>query len=99
MTAEDLAAYVGAPNGNPLLQPSWETAVELVDAYVGEHEVPAKVKARAYLEVGAELWHRKNTKNAVAQFAIPDAEPIRIARDPMVAAYPLLRRYLPGGFA
>lgn len=57
------------------------------------------VLIRAELEVGAELYHRKNTKNAVAQFASPDGSPVRIARDPMVAAYPLLRQLVGGGFA
>ena len=46
----------------------------------------------------AELYHRKNTKNGIAQFAVPDmASPIRIARDPMVAAYPILNRFLMRG--
>lgn len=55
---------------------------------------------RAIVEVGAELYHRKNTKNAVAQFATPDGgTPVRIARDPMAAAYPLLRQLTGGGFA
>lgn len=60
--------------------------------------VPQAVKDRAVLEVAAELYHRKNTKNGIAQFAVPDmASPIRIARDPMVAAYPILNRFLMRG--
>lgn len=97
---DTLAAYVGAPVSD-LVTSAWQTALELVDAHCGtsRSKVPTHVLQRAYLEVGAELFHRKATKNGVAQFALPDAEPIRIARDPMVAAYPLLRPYLPGGFA
>jgi len=35
----------------------------------------------------------------VAQFTTLDGSAIRIARDPMVGAYPLLRRYVGWGIA
>ena len=57
------------------------------------------VQERAVLEVGSELFHRRNAPNGVAQFAALDGAPIRVARDPMVAARPLLSPYLGGGFA
>jgi hypothetical protein len=99
MTAERLASYVGTNNANGFVTHCWDEAVELVNAYVDGAEIPESTLTRAQLEVGAELFHRKSTKNAVAQFATPDAQPIRIARDPMVAAYPLLARHMPGALA
>lgn len=63
--------------------------------------IPEPVVSRAILEVGAELYHRKNTKNGVQQLPVADqVSPLRIARDPLVAARPLFDSYLPvGGFA
>lgn len=112
MTASsaDLAIYVGLPSATTTVQNCWFQATALVDKYIegltvtsvpieGVVTIPREVVDRARIEVGAELFHRKNTKNAVAQFATPDGNPVRIARDPMVAAYPLLRPYVGGGFA
>lgn len=100
-----LAEYVGLPGGpTAFVTQCARDAAELVATWLGEWSaldpgVPFDVLDRAILEVGAELFHRKNTKNAVAQFATPDGSPVRIARDPMVAAYPLLRPWIGGGFA
>ena len=107
-----LATYVGLPAPNDLVFACWEEAASLVDGYLNGGEwpsgsltdppsllIPFEVIGRAVTEVGAELFHRKNTKNAVAQFATPDGSPFRIARDPLVAAYPILRPYMGGGFA
>lgn len=107
-TSADLATYVGLPSANALVDRCLAEAAALVDGFLtGETirfegqtvGVPWRLVDRAKLEVGAELYHRKNTKNAVAQFATPDGQPIRIARDPMVAAYPLLKPFMRGGFA
>jgi hypothetical protein len=98
--ASDLLTYVGATaTQQDFAESCWAQAVALVGGFVGEAEVPQDVLDRACLEVGAELFHRKSTKNAMAQFATPDGNPIRIARDPMVAAYPLLVRYVGPGVA
>lgn len=100
MDATDLQTYVNAAGGDTeFIEQCWAQAVTLVAGYVGLSVVPADVQDRATLEVGAELFHRKSTKNGVAQFATPDGNPVRVARDPMVAAYPLLGRYVGGGFA
>ena len=75
-------------------------AEALVTAYVGTALVPSEVLGRAVLEVGSELFHRRSAPNGVAQFGTLDgAAPLRVARDPMVGAYPLLARYVGGGFA
>lgn len=113
VTEEQLATYVGLSSVTPFVSWCRAEAIALVNGWilsVVQDEQWAKnldpydyvsgwALDRAYLEVGAELFHRKSTKNAVAQFAAPDGTPVRIARDPLVAAYPLLRPFLGGGFA
>jgi hypothetical protein len=41
----------------------------------------------------SELFHRRSAPNGVAQFASFDGSPIRVAKDPMNAVYPLLMPY------
>ncbi len=99
MSATDLAAYVGTSGSTDFVESCWAQSVALVAAYVGEAVVPADVLKRAQIEVGAELFHRKSTKLGLAQFAMPDASPVRVLRDPVQAAYPLLARYMGPGVA
>ncbi len=96
-----LRAYVNTDaTQDAYLGTCWAEAEALVTAHVGSASVPAAVHARAVLEVGAELYHRRNAPGGViAAYADLGAAPVRVARDPMVAAYPLLAPYLPGGFA
>jgi hypothetical protein len=49
---------------------------------------------RCYLEVGSELFHRRNAPMGVAQYATYDGAPANTARDPLVGVYPLLNRYM-----
>jgi hypothetical protein len=95
----DLATYVGVGEDDPIVKSSYLTAVDLVAGYVGTSTVPETILARAVLEVGSELYHRKNAPNGVSNFQTFEAAPIRVARDPMVAARPLLTPYLLPGFA
>ena len=77
-----------------------DEAVAMVTAYVGVGDyVPQAILQRAYLEVGSELYNRRSAPNGISQFASPDGSVIRVARDPMVGAYPLLRPFKRGGFA
>ncbi|MDJ1115341.1 hypothetical protein [Microbacterium dauci] len=73
-------------------------ATQMVHDFIGGAEnpfgVPAPVVARAILEVGADLYYRKASRNGVVELGGVEAQPFRINRDPMTAAYPLLRRYL-----
>lgn len=71
----------------------------LADAGGVVSSVPAAVLDRAYLEAGSELYHRRQAPNGIAQFATPDGNPVRVARDPLVGVYPLITPYLGGGFA
>jgi hypothetical protein len=77
------------------------TATEMVHHFIGgadnPFKVPGSVVARAVLEVGADLYYRKASRNGVVGLDSVEAQPFRIARDPMTAAYPLLRPYLVTG--
>ena len=57
-------------------------------------QVPVGVLKRCYLEVGSELFNRRNAPMGVSQYATYDGAPINTARDPLVGVYPLLNRYM-----
>lgn len=104
MDATNLAEYVGAPDSDSAyVEQCWDEADSLVTAYIGSIDpvidLPIAIVDRATLEVGSELYHRRQAPNGVAQFSSFDGAPIRVARDPMLSAYPLLQRYLGAGLA
>ena len=100
MAWTDLKAYVNTSSSDEdFVAQCWDEAKALVDAFIGDAEVPVAATERAYLEVGSELFHRRQAPNGVAQFTTIDGSAIRVARDPMVGAYPILQRYTGLGFA
>lgn len=100
VTAADLKGYVNASAvDDAFLTSCLATATAMVVQYVGGAEVPENARDRAVLEVSSELFHRRQAPNGIAQFATPDASPVRVARDPMLGAYPILNRWMGGGFA
>lgn len=91
-----LAEYVGT-DSHDFVRQCWDEAEAMVSAYVGDHDVPEVSLNRAILEVGSELFHRKQAPNGVANFMTFDGSaPIRVARDPMIGAYPILKRHIAG---
>jgi hypothetical protein len=97
-----LAGYLGTSESDPDLVTVIAEATALVTTYVGVAPAippPDVILTRAIIEVASELYHRKNAPNGISQFATPEGNPIRVARDPMVAARPLLAPYVGGGFA
>ena len=95
MNATDLSTYVGAsPEDVDFVTSCWDEAQVMVDSFIGSADVPAQVRNRAVLEVGSELFHRRSAPQGNAQFATFDGAPIRINRDPMVAAYALLSKWV-----
>ena len=92
-----LAAYVTATAADAyVIQCANEAAdmVALPVSKVPENTVPASVVARAALEVGKELFDRRQSRNGIAGFGETEFAPMRIARDPMKAAAPYLQPYL-----
>lgn len=98
---DDLKAYVGAPDSDDtFVSQCWDVAHSLVDTYCGTVVVPADVLKRAKIECGSELYHRRSAPNGVAQFATLDGgQAVRVARNPMIAAVPLLEPYVGLGIA
>ena len=103
ITPTDLAAFVAAPSTDPYLQACCDEASELVSTYAGPSaaSVPIAVYRRATLEVAADLYHRRSARNGVAGFDDNDLTPapVRINRDPLVPARPILRPWLGVGIA
>lgn len=99
MDATDLATYVGATEADEAFtEQCWDEAYALVSAFVGDAEIPQEVGDRAVLETASELFHRRNAPNGIAQFAAFDGSAVRVARDPMTPAYPILARVMVVGF-
>ncbi|EPD31891.1 hypothetical protein HMPREF9306_01447 [Propionimicrobium lymphophilum ACS-093-V-SCH5] len=95
MNPTELASYVKAvPADMDFVEACWAQAAELVDHRIGKAQVPASIRDRAVLEVGADLWHRRQTRSGVATFDGGDYTPMRVTRDPMKAAADLLKPYL-----
>ncbi len=99
MVDRDLAWFVEAVGEEVAFAADCKAqAEELVTRFIGSPDaVPEPVKERAVLEVGADLFYRKQSRNGVVGFDGPDALPFRLNRDPMAAAYPLLRPYIQSG--
>lgn len=98
--AEALAVYVGdtKESSSAYVEQCAAEARRMVEDHTGTAEVPPEILNRAVLEVGAELYHRKTAPSGMKQFATEfGGSPVRIARDPMVAARPLLAPYVPAG--
>lgn len=97
----DLKAYVNAPTADDdFVEQCWDEAVALVTKFVGTATVPATITDRARIEAGQELYSRRAAPNGIAQYAtFEGASAIRVARDPMVGAYPLLQPYVGQGIA
>lgn len=76
-----------------------DEALQLVARACGGTVVPIEIRDRAVIEAGSELFHRRQAPNGISQFAAPDGNPMRVARDPMNAARAILSPFLPLGFA
>lgn len=101
LTVDELRAYTNAAVGDDDFLTSCVTqATALVARFVGTVTVPDAIVDRAALEVGSELFYRRQAPSGITQFATVDgASAIRIARDPMVAAYPILTPWVGTGIA
>jgi hypothetical protein len=96
--ATDLSWYVEAVGEDVTFATSAQAEAEqMVGDFIGEgnpYGVPELVAARAVLEVGADLYYRKASRNGMVTLDGVEPQIFRLNRDPMAAAYPLLRRYL-----
>lgn len=94
VTLEEFQAYVGTDE-TTFPTECLTAGLALVENYIGSvTTVPVAVKDQSTLIVSSELFHRRSAPNGVAQFASFDGNPVRVAKDPLNAVYPLLLRYL-----
>lgn len=101
-TLQDLATYVQAGETNTeFVSSCLAEATELVDTAIQGATVPESVYKRAVLEVGADLYYRRENRSGIAVFGTADGGtiPLRTNRDPLAAARPLLQQYVLGGIA
>ncbi len=91
VTLAELQAYIGTEETGDFIQGCLDSGVALVNKYVGDVEgVPATITDQATLICASELFHRRSAPQGIAQFASMDGSPMRVAKDPMGAVYPLL---------
>jgi len=51
-------------------------------------------EARTNSFSNSELFHRRSAPMGVSQFASADGSAVRVARDPLLGVYPLIRPYV-----
>jgi len=91
VTLADLQAYIGTEESGDFITGCLTSGQKLVENYVGTVvSVPTEIVDQATLIVSSELFHRRSAPNGIAQFASMDGQPVRMGKDPMTAAYPLL---------
>jgi hypothetical protein len=91
VTLAELQAYIGTEETGDFIESCLSAGNALVGNYIGEIEtVPNEVHRQAILICASELFHRRSAPNGIAQFASMDGSPVRVAKDPMGAVYPLL---------
>jgi hypothetical protein len=86
--------YIGTTEDSDFIEQSLDSGHALVDKYQGEATVPADLHRTAILLCASEIFHRRSAPNGIAQFASMDGSPVRVAKDPMGAVYPLLLPYV-----
>lgn len=97
--SESLSTYVKATDkDSEYVQDCHEQAEAMVEQFIKDNgrtnvTLPEVIKARAVLEVGAELYFRRQSRLGIAGLDNAEGQPMRIARDPMRAAYDLLMPY------
>lgn len=94
VTLAEFQAYVGTDESD-FPQECLTSGLALVTKYIGAiTTVPVAIADQAVLIASSELFHRRSAPNGIAQFASMDGSPVRVARDPMTAVYPLLLPYV-----
>ena len=94
VTLAEFQAYVGTDEVD-FPQECLTAGHALVTRYIGSvTTVPVAVHDQATYIASSELFHRRSAPNGVAQFASFDGAPVRVAKDPLNAVYPLLLPYV-----
>lgn len=90
-------AYLRCTGTDKELAPVYDVARLLVAQYVGSRNVPEEIFTLAVHKVGSELWASRDAVGGIVTGYTDMGSGLRLARDPMVAARPILAPYLPLG--
>jgi len=96
VTVEQFRSYVGTKEVSSFVDGCLASANQFVAKFVGNAKVPGDVLDQAVLSCASELFHRRSAPNGVAQFADLGTT-VRIAKDPMTAAYQMLLPFVGPG--
>lgn len=89
-----LKEYVNATDDqDTYVEWAFDEAVTLVTSFIGTAPVPSAIVGRAILETGSALYNRRQDSNGIRGYN-GDGTPIFVAKDPMNAVYPMLRRWV-----
>lgn len=95
VSLNQLQAYIGTDESGDFITGCLNSGKSLIENYIGEvSTVPTHIEDQAVLICSSELFHRRSAPNGIAQFASMDGSPVRVAKDPMGAVYPLLLPYV-----
>lgn len=95
VTLAEFQAYLNTDETGDFIESCLSAGNAHVGRFIGDVDtVPAEIHNQAILICSAELFHRRNSPQGVTQFAAMDGTPMRAAKDPMNAVYPLLQPYV-----
>lgn len=105
-TVGEVAAYVGDCTAEAVefvtrIVPNTSTT-QVVDGILQNVATASPLGAlyqREVIELGSELYYRRQARNGVVSVSALDGAPIRISNDPYKAAESRLARFVPLGFA
>jgi hypothetical protein len=96
VTIGQFREYVGTDEDSVFIQNCLDAGKALVSRYIGTTTtVPGHIQDGAVLIASSELFYRRSSPQGVTQFASMDGNPMRAAKDPLNAVYPLLNGFLP----
>ena len=98
VTVAQFREYVSTDEDSTFVDNCLAAGKALVDRYIGDvTTVPSHIADEACLIASSELFYRRQSPQGVTQFASMDGSPVRAAKDPMNAVYPLLQPYVSYG--
>jgi hypothetical protein len=94
VTVEQFREYVGTDEVSDFVDGCLAAGGALVSRYIGDVDVKDEIVDNCILIASSELFHRRSSPQGVTQFAAMDGSPVRAAKDPMNACYPLLQPFV-----
>jgi hypothetical protein len=95
ISVENFKEYLGTDEDSDFISSCLTAGHALVDRYQGGATVPNQVHVQAVFIASSEFFHRRQSPQGVTQFAAMDGNPVRAAKDPLNAVYPIINPYLP----